>query len=131
MSWNDNLQNNCLEQKFAKKMSGTTIPKNMARTTTDKKKDGQDNNLQKKLYRTTIYKKKSARTKVCRKRCPEHQFVKSWTERLFAKNKLSRTTVCRICKKNDLSTAGRFGVHLVREISPWSCQVLCIGLVKT
>ena len=103
MSWNDNLQNNCPEQKFAKKMSGTTIPKNMARTTTDKKKDGQDNNLQKKLYRTTIYKKKSARTKVCRKRCPEHQFVKSWTERLFEKNKLSRTTVCRICKKNDLS----------------------------
>ena len=28
-------------------------------------------------------------------------------------------------------TAGRFGVHLVREISPWSSQVLCIGLVKT
>ena len=30
-----------------------------------------------------------------------------------------------------LWTAGRFGVHLVREISPWSSQVLCIGLVKT
>ena len=99
MTWNDNLQNNCLEQQFAKKMSGTTIPKSMA----------------KELPRTTIYKqkkysaerhlqkKKLARMKVCRKRCPEHQFEKSCTERLFAKNKLSRTTVCRICKKNDLS----------------------------
>ena len=27
-------------------------------------------------------------------------------------------------------TAGRFGVHLVREISPWSSQVLCIGLAQ-
>ena len=26
---------------------------------------------------------------------------------------------------------GQNGVHLVREISPWSSQVLCIGLVKT
>ena len=66
------------------------------------------------------------------KRCPEQQFPKiwperpltkkAWSERKFAekgvhntnlqkavqnnylrKNKLSRTTVCRICKKNDLS----------------------------
>ena len=28
------------------------------------------------------------------------------------------------------STAGQFGVHLVREISPWSSQVLCIGLAQ-
>ena len=33
--------------------------------------------------------------------------------------------------KDNFMTAGRFGVHLVREISPWSSQVLCIGLVKT
>ena len=26
---------------------------------------------------------------------------------------------------------GQNGVHLVREISPWSSKVLCIGLVKT
>ena len=26
---------------------------------------------------------------------------------------------------------GQNGVHLVRGISPWSSQVLCIGLVKT
>ena len=88
MSWNDNLQNNRLEQQFSKKMSGTTIPKSMAKTTTDRKK----------LPRTTIYKqkkysaerhlqkKKLARTKVCRKGCPEYQIAKSWTEQLFAKN---------------------------------------------
>ena len=99
MSWNDNLQNNCLEKQFAKKMSGTTIPKNMARTTTDKKKVGQDNNLQKKLYRTTIYKKKSARTKVCRKRCPEHQFEKSCTERLFAKTSCHEQQYAEFAKK--------------------------------
>ena len=29
-----------------------------------------------------------------------------------------------------IATAGRFGVHLVREISPWSSQVLCIGLAQ-
>ena len=33
--------------------------------------------------------------------------------------------------KGEKATAGRFGVHLVREISPWYSQVLCIGLVKT
>ena len=31
---------------------------------------------------------------------------------------------------DDNKTAGRFGVHLVREISPWSSQVLCIGLAQ-
>ena len=84
MSWNDNLQNNCLEQQFAKKMSGTTIPKNMARTTTDKKKVGQDNNLQKKLYRTTIYKKKVGQNESLQKKVSITPICK----------KLYRTIIC-------------------------------------
>ena len=28
------------------------------------------------------------------------------------------------------SITGQNGVHLVREISPWSSQVLCIGLAQ-
>ena len=29
-----------------------------------------------------------------------------------------------------MSITGQNGVHLVREISPWSSQVLCIGLAQ-
>ena len=94
MSWNDNLQNNCLELQFAKKMSGTTIPKNMARTTTDKKKVGQDNNLQTKLYRTTIYKKKVGQNESLQKKVSRTPICK----------KLDRTIICekQVVKNNTL-----------------------------
>ena len=85
MSWNDNLQNNRLEQQFSKKMSGTTIPKSMAKTTTDRKK----------LPRTTIYKQKKYSAE-------RHLQKKSWPERKFAEKGVQNTNLKKVVQNDYL-----------------------------